>query len=100
MSQRGHQVSASEQAVASPVMLGVDADGEESTYADDAMAMQPLADVTDSAQSYERVAFEGFEEIAQGGNGTSGHDETSENIRATWRIATPSPGVTSVSDTR
>jgi hypothetical protein len=44
--------------------------------------------------SYERIAFEGFREIGEGGNGIEGDDETSEDIRATWEQevdTTPSP---------
>lgn len=75
---------------------GPDADGTPSSYAADAMTMPRFFDVTNSAQSYKRLAFEGFDEVAEGGNGLTGHDETSENLRATWSqntaLSAPTPG--------
>ena len=44
-------------------------------------------------ESYKRIALEGLNEIP-GANGEFGHDETSEDTRATWEqtYSPPTPG--------
>lgn len=45
-----------------------------------------------SGQSYQRVDFIEGTETLTGGNGLTGHDETSENMSTTWTIAAVTPG--------
>jgi hypothetical protein len=75
---------------------GPDGDTAPSTYAADAMTMPRFLEVTSDAQSYKRLRYEDFDEVAEGGNGLAGHDETSENLRATWsqtaNLTAPTPG--------
>jgi hypothetical protein len=73
---------------------GPDEDTVATLYRDDAGLMQPMLVRDAPTGSYERIAFEGFREIGEGGNGIEGDDETSEDIRATWEQevdTTPSP---------
>jgi hypothetical protein len=46
-----------------------------------------------SGNSYQRVDFTEGTEVTTGGNGLTGHDETSENQAVTWLISTATPGV-------
>jgi len=68
------------------------------TYlADTAVASQtPMASVTTAADSYQRVCYNEGTETKSGGNGLTGHNETSENLAGTFIIATPTPGVVAV----
>lgn len=43
-------------------------------------------------ESYQRTSMTETGEVASGGNGLAGHDETSEDLAATWVEATPTPG--------
>jgi hypothetical protein len=75
---------------------GPDPDSTTSTYAPDAHTMPRFADVTTNLESYKRTAAEGRNENGSGGNGITGHDETSENTTETWSRAgaftAPTPG--------
>ena len=66
-----------------------------STYADDtpiANQDQFLA-VHENGGSYQRLDPEEGNEVETGGNGSLGHDETSENLSGTWTAQTPgTPG--------
>jgi hypothetical protein len=42
--------------------------------------------------SYQRIDFTEGSEVLTGGNGLTGHDETSENMSDTWLVATVTPG--------
>lgn len=48
--------------------------------------------------STKRILFEGNNEILSGGNGITGHDETSENTLVTWDSAytAPTPGIVDI----
>jgi len=74
---------------------GPDPDGTPSTYyADTAIADQDVISTVahSSGESFLRIdPNEGLEAEA-GGNGISGHDETSEDLSATWKVtSTPNP---------
>jgi len=67
---------------------GPDANSTPTAYQDDAMTIEDMqSDTSDIGNvlktSYKRVAFE-TGEVATGGNGVGGHDETSEQLRTTW----------------
>jgi len=75
---------------------GPDADSDATPYAPDT----PIADQDviatgshSSGQSFQRVDLTEGHEVATGGNGFGGADETSENLSATWTTATATPGV-------
>lgn len=64
-----------------------------STYnADTAMAAQVAASSHSNGSSLHRCDTAERTETKTGGNGTSGHDETSENLAMAFKVATPSPG--------
>ncbi len=73
---------------------GPDGDATATPYADDAADMEPMSFRAGNGGSYGRIALEGQDEAQGGGNGEDGHDETSEDTRATWRQsdAPPTPG--------
>lgn len=75
---------------------GPDADTEASVYAPEAITMPRFDLTTSSAESYKRLAIEGFAEVHGDGNGVDGDDETSEDLRATWGqgalFTAPTPG--------
>jgi hypothetical protein len=74
---------------------GPDGDTLTTTYLADAFTMpQQLAD-PGSGFSTKRVILEGANEFNSGGNGITGHDETTENILVTWDTlyVPPDPGV-------
>jgi hypothetical protein len=72
---------------------GPDADSTPSTYQDDLSTMGAFLTNAEDQQSYARNQPEGSAETQQGtGNGRFGHDESSEDIGATWviiEVATP-----------
>jgi hypothetical protein len=73
---------------------GPDPDGQSSLYsADTPVANQdPIPIVGHTfGQSFARLSGDEGEEIATGGNGITGHDETSEKLSQTWQI-TPVSG--------
>ncbi|MCB1055776.1 MAG: lamin tail domain-containing protein [Acidobacteria bacterium] len=75
---------------------GPDADTDVTVYLDDT----PIADqdvISTAAHangaSYQRVDFAEGTEVQTGGNGSTGADETSENLSVTWRAdLAPTPG--------
>ncbi len=74
---------------------GPDGDTLSTTYLADAFTMpMQLAD-PGTGFSTKRVILEGANEVNSGGNGITGHDETTENILITWDTiyAAPDPGV-------
>lgn len=79
---------------------GPDGDAVPSEYAADAATIPVFDDVTSDAHSYKRIALEGLAEAATGGNGITGHDETSEQTSVTWgqglSFSAPTPGVVPV----
>jgi hypothetical protein len=77
---------------------GPDADMVASTYQPDATTMPQQATDPGFGFSTKRQQKEGiFENQAGGGNGITGHDETSEDIVGTWdtMFTAPTPGVVS-----
>ena len=87
------------QAVAPGGVDGPDRDMLATVYLADAATL-PAALLRDTGASmltgaYQRVATEAGDEVAEGGNGVGGHDETSEDTRVTWEqdVGTaPTPG--------
>lgn len=74
---------------------GPDPDDTPSTYLDDAYTIAGTTADAPTDQSYQRLLPEDGFEIATGGNGVTGHDETSEDMTATWTTAAfaePNPG--------
>jgi hypothetical protein len=75
---------------------GPDLDEAASSYAPDGLTLQPTLSRTTPNEAYARLALEDGHELGGGGNGLVGHDETSEDTRATWAqgdFAAPTPGV-------
>jgi len=66
---------------------GPDADTDASTYLDDAFTMPEASSDPGAGESVKRALLEGPSELAEGGNGATGHDETSEDILVTWDSA-------------
>ncbi len=74
---------------------GPDADGTATAYlAETPAASQNSISATGHASgfSYQRVDFTEGTESHSGGNGLTGHDETSENMSSTWLVEAPTPG--------
>lgn len=90
----GHQL-VPKQVLSPDGVDGPDADSVNTEYLDD-MATLPLMLERDvGAGSYARIVFEDTFEIAEGGNGLDGHDETSEDTHTTWEqdpATPPTPG--------
>jgi hypothetical protein len=64
-----------------------------STYLPDTpVAEQDALAGHDNEESMQRVDASEGAEIKTGGNGLTGHDETSEDVSTTWTIAAPTPG--------
>ncbi len=80
---------------------GPDADNTPSTYLDDTpiAAQVPVADNTPHglSESIQRSSSDETGETNSGGNGITGHDETSENLAATFSAAPPTPAGTPIS---
>ena len=74
---------------------GPDADVLTTTYLADGYTMPQQLTDPGSGFSTKRVLLEGAHEVNTGGNGITGHDETTENIRVTWDTlyVAPDPGV-------
>jgi len=83
--------------IAKAAVDGPDGDGVASAYAVDALSFIVVGASTSATHSYKRLALEGaFEDNTKRGNGITGHDETSEDLRSTWDFApytVPTPGV-------
>ncbi len=80
-------------------MDGPDAGSESTPYATDALTIRMTASGPNDDQfSYKRIALEAPHETTSGGNGITGHDETSENLQLTWDTASMprTPGVFSL----
>jgi hypothetical protein len=73
---------------------GPDQDSIASAYrADQSMIMHDKARPNAIGTSMKRVDFSEWGEVKTGGNGVSGHDETSENWATTWsNLTPPTPG--------
>jgi hypothetical protein len=74
---------------------GPDSDTAPSAYCTDAAAASQLpiaASAHPSGSSYQRVDFNEGSEVLTGGNGLTGHNETSENMNVTWAVAAYTPG--------
>jgi len=82
--------------VAKEPVDGPDADTVATAYAADAITIGDMASDTAGDESYKRIVVEGSDEVRDGrGNGITGDDETSENIRLTWdsgAYTAPTPG--------
>lgn len=80
---------------------GPDADATASAFLPDAMTI-PTPGTNNypaAALSLKRRLFETGHELSSGGNGLTGHDETSENILITWDFGSftaPDPGATAL----
>ena len=74
---------------------GPDADTLKTTYLADGYTMPQQPGDPGSGTSTKRVLLEGANEVSNGGNGITGHDETTENILVTWDTlyVAPDPGV-------
>jgi hypothetical protein len=75
---------------------GPDAGATPSSYALDALtAAMTDRGPDDDRFSYKRILLEPTHETATGGNGLTGHDETSEALQTTWDLGSmpPTPGV-------
>jgi len=75
-------------------------DGTFTLYRPDAMLMNVMTVTAGNNLSHKRLFFGGASEVICGndGNGLTGHDETNENIRASWdgvsvALSAPTPGV-------
>ncbi|HVK78861.1 MAG TPA: lamin tail domain-containing protein [Kofleriaceae bacterium] len=74
---------------------GPDAGAATSAYATDARTIAPQAAAPPSGRSTKRIALESAAvEVATGGNGALGHDETTEATGTTWdtTFTAPTPG--------
>jgi hypothetical protein len=65
---------------------GVDKSSITGYLADTPMANQSFMSIHASEEKLVRISYEGSE-IQSGGNGITGHDETSENLNETWRVS-------------
>lgn len=74
---------------------GPDQDQLESVYLDDVYSISGTARDAIAGESYKRLRPEDGFEDASGGNGLTGHDETSEDMVSTWSqddFTAPTPG--------
>ena len=80
--------------VAKQPVDGPDGGGTKTAYEVDANPMMELGmrTVDGTDESYRRIALDELEQET-GGNGVTGHDETTERLDMTWTIATADPGV-------
>ncbi len=74
---------------------GPDADTLKTMYLADGYTMPQQPSDPGFGFSTKRELFEGVNEVNSGGNGVTGHDETTENILTTWDtiFVAPDPGV-------
>ena len=90
----GHQL-VPKQVLSPDGVDGPDPDSTNTEYREDTATMPLMIERDASTGSYARIVFEDAFEIAEGGNGIVGHDETSEDIRTTWDQdpgSLPTPG--------
>ncbi len=82
---------------------GPDAENTPSTYLDDTPIAQQIsvsaADPHAFGESIQRTNLVEANEIGSGGNGLTGHNETSENLPASFPAGLPNPGTGPVSNT-
>jgi hypothetical protein len=69
---------------------GPDADPTPTTYPTDGFTIPLPLRATGPLETYQRIDVENGE-ILEGGNGITGHDETTENISASWDFLAPAP---------
>lgn len=74
---------------------GPDADFENSFFHEDSATALPAPDAPEG-MSIHRTTLAEPGEAASGGNGIGGHDETTEDGSASWQVAAPTPGRTSL----
>ncbi len=76
---------------------GPDADVMTSTYLDDGFTMTQQPSAPGPGFSTKRIYLEDANEVNNGGNGITGHDETTEDILVTWDtiFEAPDPGMVS-----
>jgi hypothetical protein len=83
----GNAPSAGNAPIAKAPLAGADGGTATTAYAADALTIQDMESDIDTtanaAASYKRVSLE-TSETSTGGNGITGHDETSEPARTTW----------------
>ncbi|HEU0035386.1 MAG TPA: hypothetical protein VFQ53_32475 [Kofleriaceae bacterium] len=74
---------------------GPDGNTNASNYLTDALTLQDMPADAGGRKSYKRIAGEAGHEIDTGGNGLTGHDETTEQLRSTWdtAVSNGNPGV-------
>ncbi len=90
----GHQV-VPKQVLSPDGVDGPDGDETSSQYQDDEATLPAMEARDANSGSYARIVFEDTFEIATGGNGIVGHDETSEDTQTTWEQdpgSSPTPG--------
>lgn len=84
----GNALAGDNAPMAKAAVDGPDADLVATLYEPDALTIEDMASDTNDhnlvLQSYKRIAAETGREVATGGNGVLGHDETSEQCRTTW----------------
>jgi hypothetical protein len=56
-------------------------------------SQKPVTATSATGTSYQRACYNENGETMSGGNGISGHDETSENLPANWSVGAPNFGV-------
>ena len=92
----GNAPAAANTLIAKEPVDGPDADNIATAYAADALTIGDMASDAVGDESYKRIALEASDEVRDGrGNGITGDDETSENIRVTWDSGAntaPTPG--------
>ncbi len=71
---------------------GPDTNTSETNYQSDAFTMPSLMNPGNETSCTRILPERGHEVHADNGNGTLGHDETSEDTSATWQVRTPTPG--------
>lgn len=81
---------------------GPDVDGDASAYANEAGSQANLTVNASAPANMVRTTTEETDEVATGGNGLTGHDETTESISVTWvgtADSAATPGVTTLTAT-
>lgn len=74
---------------------GPDADFDGSFFLEDSGTAQPAPDAPEG-MSIHRITLAEPGEAGSGGNGVAGHDETTEDWSASWQVAAPTPGRTTL----
>jgi DNA/RNA endonuclease YhcR with UshA esterase domain len=75
---------------------GPDADNTPSTYLNDTPIANQISVSPEQPHQFgetiQRLVILEYDEISIGGNGITGHDETSENLAQSFKVGTPNPG--------